>query len=83
VADLTSNGSLSTGGGLGKIYQIKSLARPSLSFRTTDKTLELTWTHGILQESDSVSGPWNDLPDAASPYSIELDQPRKFYRAKN
>ena len=83
VADLASNGNLSNGGGFGMIYQIKSLARPSLSYRRINNTLELTWTRGVLQEADGVSETWKDLLTAASPYSIELDQPRKFYRAKN
>src|ERR1051325_6238277 len=83
VADLTSNGSLSTGGGHGMIYQIKSLVLPPLQLRWIGTQLELNWDYGILQAADDVTGPWNDVTNVASPYSIQVGQTKKFFRTKN
>jgi len=85
VADLTAKGDTGSGGNTGVIYQIKSLARGMLSFRRTDSGFELSWSSGVLQEADSLSGPWNDISGAVSPYAIAIDSahPPAFYRTKN
>jgi len=83
--DLTAKGDTGSGGNTGVIYQIKSLARGMLSFRRTDSGFELSWSSGMLQEADSLSGPWNDISGAVSPYAIAIDSthPPAFYRTKN
>ena len=83
VADLCANGNLSGGGGQGVIYQIRSVVLPPLEWRWADGALQLVWPRGVLQEAIGVTGPWNDLPDARSPYPITPASPRKFYRARN
>ena len=83
VADLTTNGSLSSGSGLGVIYQIKSLALPPVSVTRTGAHVDLTWTFGTLQSASSVTGPWNDVDNAASPYSIDAGQSPRFFRTRN
>jgi hypothetical protein len=44
--------------------------------------LVLTWKapDAVLQSADSVTGPYTDLPEAASPYSVSVQQAAKFYR---
>jgi hypothetical protein len=66
------------------IYQVKSLVTPSpptLTGRLAGSQIELAWDRGSLQEAGDVTGPWNDVPDAFSPFVIEPAGPRKFYRA--
>jgi hypothetical protein len=40
----------------------------------------LTWAIGVLQEADSVDGPYTDVSGASSPYSPPVGGPGKFYR---
>ncbi len=83
VADLVTNGNVSSGAGAGVIYRIESIANPAppvLAARTVGSQIELTWNRGALQEADDVSGPWKDVADAFSPYSVAPVAPRKFYR---
>ncbi len=84
LADLTATGDTSTGGNTGAIYQIKSLVSRVLSFWFSNNTLHLSWSGGLLQQADSLSGPWNDVQGATNSYSITVDpsQPRAFYRTK-
>jgi glucose/arabinose dehydrogenase len=84
VADLTATGDTYTGGHSGVIYQIKSLIS-RLSFRLINNTLELTWPAGVLQRADDLSGPWQDVTAAASPYSlmINLNDVQAFFRTRN
>jgi Concanavalin A-like lectin/glucanases superfamily len=44
--------------------------------------LALTWSApgAVLQSADSVTGPYTDLPGAASPYNVSVQQTAKFYR---
>ena len=82
IADLTSNGSLSSGGGRGVIYQIKSLVLPPIQLRWLGPRVELTWNFGMLQAADDVTGPWNDVTNAG-PYSFQPDESKKFFRTRN
>jgi glucose/arabinose dehydrogenase len=84
VADLATNGNIYSSAGAGVIYQVKSLVTPSpptLTGRLAGSQIELAWDRGSLQEAGDVTGPWNDVPDAFSPFVIEPAGPRKFYRA--
>lgn len=83
IADLSSNGSLSSGGGRGVIYQIKSLVLPPVELRWLGQRVELTWTYGILQHAADVTGPWNDVQGATSPHLVDTDQSQKFFRTRN
>jgi hypothetical protein len=84
LADLTATGNTGSGGNTGVIYQIKSLV-PWLLFQIRNNALELSWAAGVLQRSDSLAGPWTDLPLATSPYLIAFDpaHPQGFYRTRN
>jgi len=83
VADLATNGSLSSGSGLGVIYQIKSLVLPPVGVTRSGGQLELTWSFGTLQSAGSVTGPWNDVNNASSPYSVDAGQSPRFFRTRN
>ncbi|PYJ02982.1 MAG: hypothetical protein DME25_14110 [Verrucomicrobia bacterium] len=83
MADIASNGDLNTGGGRGVIYQIKSLHLPPLGLKWLGQRAQLTWNYGILQSADNATGPWNDVPDATSPYLVEVDHSPKFFRVRN
>ena len=83
VADLCTNGSLNSGSGLGVIYQIKSLVLPPVSVTRSGGQVELTWSFGTLQSAGSVTGPWNDVNNATSPYSVDADQSPRFFRTRN
>ena len=83
VADLTATGNADTGGNHGVIYQIKSLMT-RVSFRFSDHVLELIWPEGVLQRADNLSGPWQDVIGASSPYSITNPvDTRAFFRTRN
>jgi len=38
---------------------------------------------GTLQAADEITGPWNDVPGATSPYAVATSAARKFYRTRN
>jgi len=85
VADLVSTGDTGNGARAGVIYQIKSRVNPTapiLGARFAGSQVELTWDRGTLQETDDVTGSWNDVVDAFSPRLVQPAVPRKFYRTK-
>ena len=42
----------------------------------------LTWSDGVLQQADVVTGSYTDLLDAASPYTIPAADAQKFFRLR-
>ncbi len=82
LADLASNGNLNNGNKRGVIYQIKSLVLPALRLQWLAQRVELTWDYGVLQSADLATGPWDDVRDATSPYGVEVDQSKKFFRTR-
>ncbi len=83
IADLASNGSLSTGSGRGAIYQIKSLVLPPIHFRWVGQKVELTWAYGVLQEAENATGLWSDVVNAGSPYLLDPEQSKRFFRTRH
>jgi glucose/arabinose dehydrogenase len=81
VADLATNGSL--GSGIGVIYQIKSLVLPPVTVTRSGGEVELTWSFGTLQSASNVTGPWEDVNNATSPYSVDAGQSPRFFRTRN
>jgi hypothetical protein len=46
-------------------------------------TLTLTWGPGwTLQSSTDVAGPYHDVPEAASPHTVSMDNPSQFFRLR-
>jgi hypothetical protein len=83
VADLTTNGSMDNGRGLGVIYQIKTLVLPSVRVKPEGNKIELTWSYGILQEAADLGGLWNNVTNASSPYLVEAGSQQKYFRTRN
>ena len=83
VADLITTGNPNSGNGAGVIYQIKSLATPTLPTLTIARVgaqIELSWDRGALQEADNINGPWSVVTDAFSPLLPSPTATQKFYR---
>ena len=54
-----------------------------LVIRRNGPNFELIWQSGILQEADTLSGPWTSVPGASAPYFvINPTAARKFYRVQ-
>ena len=52
--------------------------------KNANGTLTIEWTGGgTLQASSSVTGPWQDVPGAASPYTFPLSGAALFGRVRN
>ena len=49
--------------------------------RTSETTAKIEYT-GTLQSADTVSGPYSDVAGATSPYTVNLEDAPKFYRAR-
>lgn len=52
------------------------------SSAATAGTLQLTWNYGILQTATNVTGPYNAITNASSPYIIPMTNSQQFYRVK-
>jgi hypothetical protein len=44
--------------------------------------LELTWPIGVLQSAEAIDGPWADVPNATSPYSVIGPTGSRYFRLK-
>ena len=45
--------------------------------------LEIRWASGTLQQSDSLAGPWSDVPGATAPtYKTTPTGTGKYYRTR-
>jgi alpha-tubulin suppressor-like RCC1 family protein len=68
----------------GSLYSREATVRivaPPLEPSLDGNVLLLRWPGtGTLQTSTNVSGPFEDIPNAASPLRITLDAPQRFYR---
>jgi hypothetical protein len=42
----------------------------------------IEWNGGFLQSADNTSGPWNEIPGAASPQIIESTGTNEFFRVR-
>ena len=54
-----------------------------LTLSRSGNTLTLTWGPGwTLQSSINVTGLYQDVPEAASPYPVSMDNPSQFFRLR-
>ena len=44
--------------------------------------VQLVWSGGLLQAADQVGGPYTDVANANSPYSVAPAAAKKFYRLR-
>ena len=55
----------------------------SLHIKWSGSQLQITWDTGILQEADSITGDWSDVPGAAAPsYLVTPVGAQKYYRTR-
>ena len=72
AANLRQGAPLQVGGGSGVILGLQfQNGRP-----------QLLWDKGILQRANHLTGPWNDVTDAVSPYTMETTRGMMFYRIR-
>jgi WD40 repeat protein len=81
VAFNKSGTSILTGSDVVRLWSIADIAA-RLESEHRPNSLELRWSAGTLQHSTRVNGPWVDVTDASSPWSIATDQPSRFYRVQ-
>jgi len=65
-----------------RVYDTGPILPSLLSLQRVGGSLVLTWSDGILQTSLSLAGPWLDLSEASSPYSVSPVGLRQFYRVR-
>jgi hypothetical protein len=83
TAEATDNGGM-TGLSQPVHLTVKSTAvRPVLTIVRMVDHLMLFWDPptALLQSANSPLGPWNDMPNAASPFTLTPSGQSKFYRA--
>lgn len=68
-----------TGAELVRLWNVADLAG-RLESKRTPQGLELQWRLGSLQRSARSNGPWLDVTNAVSPWTIPSDQPSAFFR---
>jgi hypothetical protein len=61
-----------------------SIAPPvvALNFQMSNGSMVLMWTTGMLQSASSVAGPYTDMPEAVSPYTVAPSDNQQFFRIK-
>jgi len=52
----------------------------TVSFQALNGSLILDWPYGTLQSATNVTGPWNDMIVAMSPYTNVPSQSQEFFR---
>ena len=56
----------------------------TMSVSMEDGNMIVSWTEpGILQEAAKVTGPWNNVAGAGSPYTVTPDSRAMFYRVRH
>lgn len=55
---------------------------PSLAITRSGAEVEVTWSAGALEAAPAVSGPWDAVPGATSPYRTAPTGGALFYRAR-
>ncbi len=56
---------------------------PPLAFSRNDGTMTLTWPSGwALQSATEVTGQYNDVSGATSPWPVSMTQPQEFFRLR-
>jgi hypothetical protein len=44
--------------------------------------MRIEWLGGTLQTASDLEGPWNDIPNATSPYLAPVVSPKQFFRVR-
>ncbi|MDH7501993.1 MAG: cadherin repeat domain-containing protein, partial [Verrucomicrobiota bacterium] len=62
-------------------FRVVVHSAPRISLRMSTEALELSWSQGVLQEADEVTGPYRDV-QCTPPCVIVPTESRKFYRIR-
>ena len=63
--------------------ELVPVAPPRLEFIRNGGTLGLHWGPGwVLQSATNVTGPYNDVSGAASPWPVAMTSPQQFFRLR-
>jgi len=54
----------------------------TLSINLSGGTPNITWPYGVLEQSDSPTGPWTTVVGAVSPFTPGPGAPQRYYRAR-
>ena len=65
-----------------RIYDTAPISPSAISVQRVSGNLVLTWSNGILQSAANIDGPWFDVSEANSPYSVSPIGPQQFYRLR-
>jgi hypothetical protein len=65
---------------IGAHYYVAQSNTVSLTISSISTNVIVTWPVGTLQSAGGVTGPWSDLPSAASPYQTNVSSGTTFYR---
>jgi Concanavalin A-like lectin/glucanases superfamily/Immunoglobulin I-set domain len=67
-------------------YQVGSTGVPAtppiMWIQQSGSNVVVSWTSGFLQKAISVTGPWTDVTNAVSPYTVGATNPALFFRSK-
>lgn len=67
--------------GLGQVWDLRDRLAGIRTSRVGGK-LELRWGLGILQPAETITGPWEEVSDATSPFAADGPAAARFYRVK-
>jgi hypothetical protein len=59
-----------------------SVSLPAVGISVANGMVTLTWTSGTLQEAVQLAGPWQDVTNATSPFSIVPTGSQMFFRSR-
>ncbi len=54
-------------------YMVGEFTSPAIALQQSGTNVILSWNHGFLQEANSVNGPWSYATNAASPFTIGVN----------
>jgi hypothetical protein len=63
-------------------YSSVSSAPVSLNIQNVGSGAILVWPRGTLQSATQITGPYNDVPDATSPYTNIMSGTQQFFRIR-
>ncbi|HTV63217.1 MAG TPA: hypothetical protein VMH30_11680, partial [Verrucomicrobiae bacterium] len=64
-------------------YSAVASSTVTLTIQRSGNQVILTWPQGTLQSATQVAGPYNDVPDATSPYTNAVSgTQQQFYRVE-
>ncbi|MEI9959966.1 MAG: hypothetical protein WDM76_02200 [Limisphaerales bacterium] len=66
----------------GSAYLFKVASVPELTISHASNQITIEWPGGVLEESSSLTGPWNDSATQTSPYIFTPTEGAKFFRLR-